>query len=260
MKNRRIFLVIALLIAATGLLFAQSDREREVVSETVRYSVDGQDLVGFLAYDRASTARRPGVIVVHEWQGINDYARTRATDLAEEGYVALALDMYGDGIEVPISEARTMSRRVGSDFALIEARFNAALEVLRDSPYVDASNIAAIGYCFGGGIVLNMARMGTEIDGVVSFHGSLNTGLTADAGDIKTQILAIQGDADPVAPLERQNAFKEEMASAGADLAYIIFGNLPAHNFTNPRGSSYFEAEANLAWAAMLSFFDSIFE
>ena len=254
------FSIILLLVSTIGYLaFAQS-MNNDIQTESVRYTVDGQDFVGLLAYDKSSMAVRPGVIVVHEWLGINDYAKKRAVDLAKEGYVAFALDMYGDGKEVPMSEARNMSSKVGSDFPLIEKRFNAALDVLRDAPYVNGSNIGAIGYCFGGGIVLNMARMGTEIDGIVSFHASINTGLTAKKGDVKTRILAIQGDGDPAASEERQIAFVEEMKNSGADFSYIVFGNLPAHNFTNPDGGSYYENEANLAWASMLTFFDSIFE
>ena len=232
----------------------------DIQTESIRYTVDGQSFIGVLAYDKSSMEMRPGVIVVHEWLGINDYAKKRAVDLAKEGYVAFALDMYGDGKEIPMSEARGMSSKVGSDFPLIEKRFNAALDVLKDAPYVDESHIGAIGYCFGGGIVLNMARMGSEIDGIVSFHASINTGLNAKEGDVKTRILAIQGDGDPAAPAARQKAFIEEMKNSGADFTYMVFGNLPAHNFTNPNGSSYYETEANLAWASMLTFFDAVFE
>jgi dienelactone hydrolase len=257
---KKMICISVVLLLTMGYFVVAQTAGTDVQTESIRYTVDGQDFVGLLAYDRSSTAIRPGIIVVHEWRGINDYAKKRAADLAEEGYVAFALDMYGDGEEIPMSQARSMSGTVGSDFPLIERRFNAALKVLQEARYVDRSNIAAIGYCFGGGIVLNMARMGTEIDGVVSFHGSLNTGLTADRGDVKTRVLAIQGDADPVAPVERQKAFVEEMKGGEADFSYIIFGNLPAHNFTNPDGSSYYETEANLAWSAMLTFFDEIFE
>ena len=254
------FFIVFLLVSAMGYLAFGQSMSNDIHTESVRYTVDGQEFVGTLAYDKSSTVVRPGVIVVHEWLGINDYAKRRAVDLAKEGYVAFALDMYGDGKEIPMSEARTMSGKVGSDFPLIEKSFNAALDVIRDAPYVDESNIGAIGYCFGGGIVLNMARMGTEIAGVVSFHGSINTGLTSDKGDVKTRILAIQGDEDPAAPVERQKAFVEEMKNSGADFSYIVFGNLPAHNFTNPNGSTYYKDEANIAWASMLTFFDSIFE
>lgn len=228
-------------------------------TEYITYVVDGQTLVGYLAYDRSVSGTRPGILVVHEWLGINDYAKKRAVDLAKEGYVAFALDMYGDGKEVPMSEARNMSRRVGSDFPLIESRFNGALHILKSNRFVDQSKTGAIGYCFGGGIVLNMARMGTEVNGVVGFHSSINTGLTAGKGDIKTKVLAIQGDGDPAAPPEKQNAFRREMNESGADYEYIIYENVNAHNFTNPEGRSYYEDEATQAWESMLEFFDSVF-
>jgi dienelactone hydrolase len=252
--------IFVFLVLTGGYLAFGQAADASIQTESVRYTVDGQDFVGLLAYDRSSTAVRPGVIVVHEWQGINDYAKKRAVDLAKEGYVAFALDLYGDGKEIPVAEARTVSGKVGSDFPLIEKRFNAALKVLRAARYVDTSRIAAIGYCFGGGVVLNMARMGTDINGVVGFHSSVNTGLTAKKGDVKTRILAFQGDGDPAAPQERQKAFVEEMKESGADFSYMVFGNLPAHNFTNPAGTTYYKREANLAWASMLAFFDEIFE
>jgi dienelactone hydrolase len=233
--------------------------ETEITTMDVPYTVGGENFIGYLAYDPAITGPVPGVLVVHEWRGINAYAKKRAEDLAKEGYVAFAVDLYGDGIEIPQSEARAKSGEIGSDFPLIESRFNAALELFSTYEQVDASKIGAIGYCFGGGIVLNMARMGTEIAGVVSFHGSLNTGLTASPGDIKTKVLAIQGDQDPVAPLERQEAFRAEMEASGADFEYIIYEDVAAHNFTNPEGSSYFEAEAEMAWDSMLGFFEEVF-
>jgi dienelactone hydrolase len=256
---KKVLLVSIVLIVSMAHFAVSQANNSNIKTETITYTVDGQKLVGVLAYDASSMDLRPGVIVVHEWLGINDYAKKRATDLAREGYVAFALDMYGDGREIPVAEARVMSGKVGSDFPLIQKRFNAALEILKKANYVDTSRIGAIGYCFGGGIVLNMARMGTDINGVVSFHASINTGLNAQKGDVKTKILAIQGDGDPAAPEERQKAFVQEMKGAEADFSYIVFGNLPAHNFTNPEGSTYYKQEANLAWAAMLNFFDSIF-
>jgi dienelactone hydrolase len=167
--------------------------------------------------------------------------------------------MYGDGMEVPMSEARSMSSAVGSDFPLIKDRFNTALDILMNQNMVDSSRIAAIGYCFGGGIVLNMARMGTDINGVVSFHGSVNTGLNAGEGDIQTKILAFQGDEDPAAPRAKQAQFRDELDASGADYSYVVFDNVPAHNFTNSKGNSYYEKEANMAWDNMLEFFDIIF-
>ena len=255
--KKTVFSIILLVMLTSYSAFADN---HNIYTESVTYYVDGQKLTGLLAYDKSVSGKRPGILVVHEWQGINDYAKKRASDLAKEGYVAFALDMYGDGKEIPRSEARAMSGKIGSDYPLIKKRFNAALDILKKSEFTDQSRTAAIGYCFGGGIVLNMARMGTDINGVVGFHSSINTGLTAGKGDIKTRILAIQGDADPAAPAEKQQAFINEMKESGADFSYIIYGNLQAHNFTNPAGNTYYKDEADMAWASMLVFFDSIFE
>ena len=254
---QRYAVMITMLMVAGA--FGWSQMNEGIVTTDIPYTVNGDSFVGYLAYDSSQSGPRPGVIVVHEWLGINEYAKQRARDLAREGYVAFALDMYGEGREIPMSEARSMSRAVGSDFPAIEDRFNAALEILKSNEMVLEDSLAAIGYCFGGGIVLNMARMGTDIDGVVSFHGSLNTGLTAARGDIRTRVLAIQGDQDPAAPPERQNAFREEMDNSGAEYDYIIYDDVAAHNFTNPKGSSYYEKEAAMAWASMLEFFEEIF-
>lgn len=251
-------LVSSLLLLGAVSATAQTPA-KDIVTKEVRYKVGADEFVGLLAYDKALKAPVPGVLVVHEWLGINEYAKKRAVDLANEGYVALALDMYGGGKEIPMSEARAMSGKVGADFPAIKDRFNAALAELKKEKLVDQKKIAAIGYCFGGGIVLNMARMGTELAGVVSFHGSVNTGLTAKKGDIKTQVLAIQGDGDPAAPAPKQQALAKEMKDAEAKFEYIIYPNVAAHNFTNPKGQTYFEKEAGMAWNSMLTFFKKIF-
>jgi dienelactone hydrolase len=248
--------VVAFVVLSVVTLFGQAST---IETKSITYTVDGQKLVGYLAYNTGQSGKRPGIIVVHEWTGLNAYAKKRAEDLAKEGYVAFAIDMYGDGKEIPRSEARTMSGKVGSDFPLIKKRFNAGLDILKSQSNVDSTKLAAIGYCFGGGIVLNMARMGTDIDGVVGFHSSLNTGLDAKAGDIKTKVLAFQGDGDPAAPADTRAAFETEMKAAGADYEFIVYKGVKAHNFTNPAGNSYYEKEANMAWKSMLAFFNEIF-
>jgi dienelactone hydrolase len=261
MKAKTMLTICLIVISASFVFGGGKDDQMPLIhTEEVSYMVDGETLVGLLAYDESYDTKRPAVLVVHEWQGINEYAKKRAQDLAKEGYVAFALDMYGGGKEYSREEAPQISRAVGSDFPLIEKRFNAALDIIKGVEYTDNNNIAAIGYCFGGGIVLNMARMGTDINGVVGFHSSLNTGLTASEGDIQTRVLAFQGDLDPVAPPEKRDAFVEEMKMGGADFAYVVYSNLEAHNFTNPAGSTYYESEAEMAWASMLAFFDEIFE
>ncbi|WP_053228039.1 dienelactone hydrolase family protein [Spirochaeta cellobiosiphila] len=251
------FITTGFLLLLSGLIFGQNienKKGKEVMVKEITYHVDGQRLVAYLAYEDNNT-KKPGVIVVHEWTGLNDYAKKRARDLATEGYIALAIDMYGDGKEIDVSKARQMSSKVGSDFDLIKKRFNAGLDVLKSQPNVDTSRLGAIGYCFGGGIVLNMARMGVDLKGIVSFHGTINTGLNAKPGDIKTKLLVIQGQGDPVTPPERQEAFKQEMSNAKADYKYIIYPGVNAHNFTNPSGQTFYPEEASQAWKEMLVFF-----
>ena len=267
MKNAMLFILLsgmALYAGPQDTIDEKSEAKSmgtasKIMTKDIAYSAGGKTFIGYLAWDASRADRRPGILVVHEWLGLNEYAKRRARDLAAEGYAAFALDMYGDGKAIPMSEARGMSGKVGSDFPLIKERFNAALAVLKSQPFVDGNNLAAIGYCFGGGIVLNMARMGTTIKGVVSFHGSINTGLTAKPGDIVTKILAYQGDGDPAAPEEKRNAFIAEMDSSGADYEYVVFDNVKAHNFTNPDGSSYYEKESRLAWDGMIAFFNGLF-
>ena len=248
------FLFVACMAALSSPVFAAGP----IVTQSIEYSAGGQRLVGYLAYNSSVKTPRPGILVVHEWMGLNAYAKKRAEDLAKEGYVAFALDMYGDGKEIPASEAGAMSRKIGTDFALIPLRFNAALEVLKKTPQVDSTKVAAIGYCFGGGVVLNMARLGVKLSGIVGFHSSINTGLTAQAGDVKTKLLVIQGDGDPAANAAAQAKFQAEMKAAGADFEHIIYPNLAIHNFTNPEGSGYSPKEAEMAWNSMLGFFKKV--
>ncbi len=258
MKIGKLFILIPGLLMCLSVSVVAQNGDK-IMAEVVKYTAGGVELQGYLAYDESNKGKRPGVIVVHEWTGLNDYAKFRARELAKEGYVAFAADMYGGGKEVSTSEARSLSGQVGSDFPLIKERFNAALDVLKSSPFVDTSAMGAIGYCFGGGIVLNAARMGIELQGIASFHASINTGLSAAQGDVKTPLLVIQGAGDPAAPLQKQEAFRQEMDSAEAHYQYIIYPDVNAHNFTNPDGNSYYPKEAQDAWDKMLTFFKSVF-
>lgn len=240
-----------------------------IVAEEIEYETQGTRLLGYLAYDDAIEGERPGVLVVHEWWGLNDYARQRAHQLAELGYTALAIDMYGDGrhAEHP-DQAGALAAQVAEHWDEARARFNAGLAVLQARPTTDADRIAAIGYCFGGGVVLNMARSGVDIDGVVSFHGSLSSDLEARPGKVKTQVLVLHGADDPFIPLDDVNAFKEEMVAADVDYRFIAYPGA-VHAFTNPDADSlgrrfnlplaYDEAADRASWAEMRAFFDRIF-
>lgn len=211
----------------------------QVQGEEISYEVDGQTFRGYLAYDENRTELRPGVLVVHEWWGQNEYPRKRARMLAEMGYVALALDMYGEGkvAEHP-EDAKKFHAEVLSNLSAGERRFVAAAELLRTHPRVDNGRIAAIGYCFGGGVVLHMARRNlVPLRGVASFHGSLAPLAQAEPGSISSRILVFTGDADPFVPVDTVVAFEREMQAAQAD-ARVVHYPTAKHAFTNPEATA----------------------
>lgn len=212
--------------------------EPKIKEKTIKYTVQGVEMAGYLVYDDGFWGKRPGVLVVHEWWGLNEYARMRARMLAELGYAAFAVDMYGgDKIALHPEDAGKFSSELMKNFDVARARFLAAMELLKKRPIVDPDRIAAIGYCFGGGIVLNMARQGTDLKGVASFHGNLTPVKVAQPGSIKAKILVLNGAADTFTPPEQIEAFKKEMAAANADYQFI---NYPGalHSFTNPEADA----------------------
>ena len=188
---------------------------------------------GFLAWDDAISGKRPGILVVHEWWGLNDYARSRAKQLAELGYTALAVDMYGEGkaAEHP-KDAGAFAASVMKDPTVALARFRAAMEALKSEPTVDPDKIAAIGYCMGGAIVLNAVRQGTDLDAVASFHGSLG-GLLAIEKPIKAKVLVCHGAVDSFIPIEQVTAFKKEMEEAAPNFKFVSYPDAK-HGFSNP--------------------------
>jgi len=238
----------------------------KIHTETVEYKHGDVVLEGYLAFDDAGDAVRPGVLIVHEWTGVGDYVKARARQLAELGYVAFALDMYGKGVRPQNSqEASAQAKIYRSDRSLMRARAAAGLEQLKKYPLVDPGKVAAIGYCFGGGTVLELARSGAEIAGVVSFHGNLDTPNLQDAKNIKAKILVCHGGSDPNVPPEQVQAFEQEMTAAGVDWEMNIYGHA-VHAFTNPasgndpsRGAAYNEKADRRSWQAMLDFFKEIF-
>jgi dienelactone hydrolase len=259
-------ILTVLTIPSLSLALSAAPARAAVQSVPVSYEAGGAHLKGHLFYDDAVKGKRPGVIVVHEWWGLNDYAKQRARMLAEAGYVALAADMYGDGqtTEHP-AEAGQFAMAVSKDPAGAKARFEAGLDVLKKDPHTDAARLAAIGYCFGGGVVLNMARQGLDLKGVVSFHGSLNPIEPAKPGAVKARLLICHGAADPMVTHDIVEAFLKEMDAAGADYVFMSFAKAK-HSFTNPGADAHgleglaYNAEADrLSWKAMLDFFVDIF-
>ena len=261
MKIKMITLLFAGLVAF--------NLQAEIVGKEVEYKQGDTVMKGYIAYDDSIQQQRPGVLVVHEWWGHNDYARERARKLARLGYTALAVDMYGDGkqAEHP-QDAGKFASAVGGNMPLAKARFEAALDTLKSHETVDDDKLAAIGYCFGGGIVLNMARQGVDLQGVVSFHGSLATSSPAGKGDIKAKIRVFNGAADPMVKAEHITAFEEEMKTAGAEYKLVNYPGAK-HAFTNPEADRYAEkfqlplgyqkkADED-SWQQMQAFFKSIF-
>lgn len=261
---RRTALLLALFWGLAGHATAA------VKGEEVTYQAGGVTFKGYLAYDDGVQGKRPGVLVVHEWWGLNDYARSRARQLATLGYTALAVDMYGDGrTAAHPKDAGAFSAEVKKNWEVAKARFLAARDLLARHPTVDPARIAAIGYCFGGGVVLQMAREGVDLKGVVSFHGSLATDRPARKGAVKARILVYNGAADPFVTPDQIEAFKQEMAAAGADHRFV---NLPGakHSFTNPGATEVgkkfnlpleYNAQADKqSWAGMQAFFQEIFK
>jgi dienelactone hydrolase len=253
--------LIILLIGLTGVARAAMH------TENVEYKQGDAVLEGYLAYDDAFQGTRPGVLVVHEWKGLNDYARMRADTLAKLGYVAFAADIYGKGIRPQTNEeASATARKYYADIPLLRARVNAGLDMLRKQPNVDTTRIAAIGYCFGGMTVLELARSGAKLNGVVSFHGGLSTPNPDDAKNIKCKVLVCHGGSDPSVPMQQLVAFEQEMTNAGVDFEINIYGHA-VHGFTNPangndpsRGVAYNEEADHRSWQAMRDFFAEIFK
>jgi dienelactone hydrolase len=266
---KRILIVaiaFSLVWAAAGLVSAKTDIERK----EVMYSAEGVVMKGYLAYDKNVRGRRPGVLVVHEWWGLNAYARKRARMLAELGYTALAVDMYGGGKQALHPEdAGKFSSELMKNFETAKTRFMAAMDFLAKQPTVDPERIAAIGYCFGGGVVLNMARMGVDLKGVASFHGNLTAVKPAQPGAIKAKILVLHGADDKFVTPEQVEAFKKEMKNAGADFRFISYAGA-MHSFTNPDADEYakkfnlplgYNAEADKkSWAELKKFLKMIFQ
>jgi dienelactone hydrolase len=233
-----------------------------VQTRTVEYQVGGQTYEGFLAWDDAQDVQKPGVIVIHEWWGNDEYSRSRARQLAELGYVGFAIDMYGKGktTQDP-QQAAAWAGAVRSDPEKARPLLQAALDTLKQQPQVDANRLAAIGYCFGGSMALNMARWGMGVDGVVSFHGDLsNPSPQRNANKIDAKVLVAHGAADTFVPQQQLDAFKEEMAKAGADLVIKVYPGAQ-HSFTNPgadrhgmEGIKYDEAADRKSWEDMKEF------
>lgn len=253
-------------IVVAAMLLCAAAASAEVRTKEVEYKQGDTVLQGFVAWDDARTGKQPGVLVVHEWWGHNEHARHQARRLAQAGYVGFALDMFGKGKATTHPDtAMQFVTEATQNPAVTAARFNAALAELKNHPNVDPQRIAAIGYCFGGTTVLNMARAGADLDAVVSFHGALSPGTPAKKGNVKARVLVLTGAADPMVPPDQVEGFKHEMTAAGAAYGVVSYPGAK-HGFTNPDAGKFgmdalaYSAEADRqSWEEMLKLFKDVF-
>jgi len=253
-------------IVGFAMLLEASAAQAAIKTRDVEYRSGEAVLEGVLAWDDAAPAKRPGILVLHEWTGINAYIRRRVEQLAGLGYVAFAADVYGKGVRPTTrQEAAAQAGRYKADRALLRDRVRAGLEVLRRTSGVDPGKIAAIGYCFGGTAALELARSGADLLGVVSFHGGLDTPTPGDARNVRAKLLVLTGADDPNVPPAQVRAFEDEMRAAGVDWQLVEYSGA-VHGFTNPdngadnaRGVAYNAAADRRSWTAMRAFFAELF-
>ena len=253
-------LALATLALLTHAAFAK------IKTEIVEYKDGDTTLEGFVAYDDALDAPRPGVLVIHDWTGLQDYAKSRAQQLAELGYIAFAADIYGKGVRpTDPKECAVQAGTYKKDLPLLRRRVTLGFDQLLKRPGIDASRTAAIGYCFGGTTVLELARSGAPLAGIVSFHGGLGTTLPAAEGGVKPQVLVCHGADDPFVKPDEVAAFKAEMEKAKVKMEFIAYPGA-VHSFTNPKagddnskGSAYNADADKQSWTAMKGFFAKVF-
>jgi len=256
---RILMLTLCVLAAAPALA--------EVQSKAVTYEHDGEPLTGYLFWDDVMTEKRPGVLVIHEWWGLNDYAKKRARMLAELGYVAFAADMYGSGrVTDKPEQAKIWMQEITADVEGWHERAELGMAQLQASGMVDGDRLAAIGYCFGGGTVFQMAYAGTAAKGVVSFHGSLPAAPEESKGKIGPRILAFHGHADAMIAPEVVANFQQKLEEAGADWEFVVYGGDVRHGFTNPDADDFgignlkYDAQADAdSWMRTQAFFSDLF-
>jgi dienelactone hydrolase len=262
MKSRITSILVLAMVSFFGLSL---QGEAAVKAEKVEYKQGSTVLTGYLAYEDSYRSPRPGILVVHEWWGLNDYAKRRAEALAREGYIALAVDMYGGGkTTAHPKEAGEWATAVSQNKQVGKARFLAGFELLRNHPLTIKEQIAAIGYCFGGSVVLSMAQEGVDLKGVVSFHGGLPAE-KAEPKSFKAKVLVCHGADDPLVTKEQITAYQDNLRAGGADWQFMVYGGA-RHSFTNPDADNaglpflaYNKSADRRSWKLMLSFLDELF-
>ncbi len=262
----RTSLLVATIVILATITAGPDVADAKVRTKLVEYKEGDTVLEGYLAWDDAAKGKRPGVLVAHAWMGLDDNARRRAEMLAKLGYVALAVDIYGKGVRPKdAGEAGKLAGMYKGDRAKLRARVAAGFATLLAQPKVDASRTAAIGYCFGGTTVLELARSGAAVGGVVSFHGGLDSPTPADGKSIKARVLALHGAADPYVKPADKAAFEAELADAKVDWQLVQYGGA-VHCFTHTdagadpsKGCAYDALADARSWAAMRDFFTELF-
>jgi dienelactone hydrolase len=263
---------VTLLLLCMGSLFSFTEPGKMVSTikeENITYVADGITLSGFVAYDSNVKGKRPAILVVHEWWGLNDYAKSRARQLASLGYIAMAVDMFGNGkVAADPKEAQELTGPFYKNPQLGKTRLDAAIKKIKEYPQADAANVAAIGYCFGGAVVLNSAKLGADLKGVVSFHGGL-AGVPANRNLLKAKVLVCHGGSDKFVSQHDLDAFKHQMDSIGARYSVKVYA-YATHAFTNPDATAIgkqfnmpieYNAEADKnSWNDMKTFFASLFK
>lgn len=252
-------------LLCTTLLLGTLSLSAAIQTKTIEYKQGDTTLEGVLVWDDAIAGKRPGVLIVHQWLGITDYEKRRAKMLAELGYVAFCADIYGKGVRPKdTKEAGTEATKYKTDRALLRARVKAGLEKFERCDQVDAKRVAAIGYCFGGTTVLELARTGATVQGVVSFHGGLDSPTPADGKNIQCKVLACHGADDPFVSAKDLAAFEDELRAGNVDWQLIQYGGA-VHSFTQPmagndnsKGAAYNEKADRRSWQAMKDFFTEI--
>lgn len=254
--------------AALAACLVATTAAAKVQTKEIEYQQGDTVLQGYLAWDDQAKGKRPGVLVIHEWWGHNQHARNQAEKLARAGYVAFAVDMYGKGkLATHPKDAMAFMEEATKDPQVVAARFDAGMDVLKQQPQVDPEKTAAFGYCFGGGVALNMARAGRDLDAVVTFHASLQpVGEPARQGEVKPAILVLTGGKDPMIPPEQVKKFQEEMKDAGANVKVVVYPDAQ-HSFTNPaadkagvEGLKYDKQADQKSWDAAMKFLKGVFK
>ena len=254
------------LVLSATLIAATSTAHAKLITKTVDYQQGGDTLQGYLAYDDEFSGKRPGVLIAHQWMGLTDYERQRAQMLAQVGYVAFALDVYGKNVRPKTrEEAGKLAGQYKNNRPLWRNRARAAVITLRKQPNVDVNRLAIIGYCFGGGTALELARSGANLKGFVSFHGSLDTPTPADAKNIKGKVLILHGADDPFSPMKQVEDLMAEMKAAKVNYEVDLYGGA-VHSFTekdagdDPSKGAAYNAQADArSWTRMKAFFAEIF-